>query len=94
MIKARKRRSDSVFLSHFEVLSEVLISTPPVSPDHAQSLVSPDLVEVGVSNVVLLSVNRESSVSVRSPIHFVYFSQSVSPVLNHSFLLYFKLVMK
>ena len=48
--------------SHVEVLSEVLVSAPPVGVDHRNSLVSSNLMEVGVSNVILLSVSWESSI--------------------------------
>ena len=51
-------------LSHVEVLSEVLVSAPPVGVDHADSLISSNLMEVGVSNVVLLSIRWESSVGM------------------------------
>lgn len=46
MVESVERRSDAVLLSHFEVLSEVLVTAPPVGPDHVQLLVSPDLMEV------------------------------------------------
>ena len=87
VIEPRERWSDTVSLSHLEVLSEVLISAPPVGPDHVQSLVSSDLMEVGVSNVVLLSVSWESSVSVGCTVSFVSLTESISPVLNHLLLL-------
>ena len=44
--EARHRGSDVVLLSHFEVLSEVLVSAPPVGPHHGDFLVSSDLMEV------------------------------------------------
>ena len=75
-------------LSHLEVLSEVLVAAPPVGPDHIESLVSADLVEVGVADVVLLSVDGESAVSVGSTMSLVGLSKTVAPVLNHTFLLY------
>lgn len=77
---------DTVLLSHFEVLSEVLVSAPPVGPDHVQPLVSSDLMEVRVSHIVLLSINWESSVGVSGIVHFVGFTNSVSPVEDQSFL--------
>ena len=46
MVKARERRSDSMSFSHFEILPKVLVSAPPVGPDHAQSLVPSHLMEV------------------------------------------------
>lgn len=88
MVEAREGWLDTVSLSHLEVLSEVLVSAPPVGPDHIQSLVSSNLMEVRVSNIVLLSINRESSVSVGCTVGLVGLTKSVSPVLNHSFLLY------
>jgi hypothetical protein len=88
VLETSERWSDIVFLSHLEVLSEVLVSAPPVGPNHAQSLVSSSLMEVRVSNVVLLSISRESSVSVRAILGLVNFSKSESPVFHHSFLLY------
>ena len=74
-------------LSHLEVLSEVLVSAPPVCPDHVQLLVSSNLMEVRISDIILLSVDWESSVSVRGTMGLVGLSKSVSPVLNHTFLL-------
>lgn len=65
MVETRKRWSDTIFLSEFEILSEVLVSAPPICPDHTDSLVPSDLMEIGISHVVLLSVNWHSSVSVR-----------------------------
>ena len=75
-------------LSHLEVLSEVLVSAPPVGPDHTQSLVSLHLMEIRVSNVVLFSVNGESSVSMLGIVHFVSLSESISPVEDHSLLVF------
>ena len=74
-------------LSHFEVLSEVLVSAPPVGVDHRDSLVSSDLMEVGVSNVVLLSISWESSVGVRAIVVLVNFSNVPLPFSNHTFFL-------
>ena len=88
MVETGESRSDTVALSHLEVLSEVLVTAPPVGPDHIESLVSADLVEVGVADVVLLSVDWESAVSVGSTMSLVGLSKTVAPVLNHTFLLY------
>lgn len=76
-----------MLLSHLEVLSEVLVSAPPVSVDHVQLLLSADLMEVGVSHVVLLSVNGESAVVVLGRVHLVDLSNRVAPLLAHSLLL-------
>lgn len=89
VVEAREGRSDSVSLSHFEILSEVLVSAPPVGPDHAQALVPSGLMEVGISHIVLLPVHWESSVSVPRSVLLVCLSESVSPVLDHLFLLYY-----
>lgn len=70
------------------VLSEVLVSAPPVGPDHIQSLVSSNLMEVRISNIVLLSINWKSSVSVWFIVLLVNLSKSVSPVSDHSLLLW------
>lgn len=86
MIEPVERGLDAVSLSHLEILSEVLVSAPPVGPDHAQSLVSSNLMEVRVSHVVLLSVYRESAIRVRSTMSLVSLADSVSPVEDHSFL--------
>ncbi len=77
-------------LSHLEVLSEVLVSAPPVGPDHVESFVSSDLMEVRISHVILLPVNGEPSVSVGEAVTLVCLSDSVSIVLDHSFLFYFE----
>ena len=74
VLEARKRGSDSVLLSHLEVLSEVLVSAPPVEPNVADSLVLQLLVEVGVSHVLLLSVSRESHVFMRRTLSSAHFS--------------------
>ena len=49
---------DIVPLSHLEVLSEVLVSAPPVSMNRTDSLISLHLMEVRVANVVLLAISR------------------------------------
>ena len=87
VIESAERGADTVSLSHLEVLSEVLITAPPVEVDHTKSLVSSDLMEVGVSQVVLVTVGRHTSVSVRTIMHLVVLTNAVSPVLNHLLLL-------
>ena len=87
VVETRESRSDTVTLSHLEVLSEVLIAAPPVGPDHIEALVTELLMEVGVTNVVRLSVDGESAVSVRGTVLLAYLSESISPVLDHAFLL-------
>ena len=87
MIESRECWFDIVSLSHFEVLSEVLVSAPPVSVDHADSLVSSNLMEVRVSNVVLLSIRWHSSVGMRGIVVLVDLSDVPLPLGNHAFFL-------
>ena len=89
MIESTERWLDVVSLSHLEVLSEVLVSAPPVGMDHADSLVSSNLMEVGVSNVVLLVISWHSSITMRSRVMTVNLSNMPLPFFNHAFLLLF-----
>ena len=57
MLESGESWLDSVSLSHLEVLSEVLVSAPPVSVDHGDSLVSSDLMEVGISHIIFLVIS-------------------------------------
>ena len=74
-------------LSHVEVLSEVLVSAPPVGVDHADSLISSNLMEVRVSDVVLLSISWESSVSVWGIVVLVDLSDVPFPLSDHTLFL-------
>ena len=87
VLESREAWLDSVSLSHLEVLSEVLVSAPPVGVDHGDSLVPSNLMEVGVSNVVLLSIGWESSVGVRAIVVLVNLSNMPLPLSNHTFFL-------
>ena len=87
MLESGEAWLDSVFLSHVEVLSEVLVSAPPVGVDHADSLVSSNLMEVRVSDIVLLSIGWESSVGVRAIVVLVNLSNMPFPLSNHTFFL-------
>ena len=86
MVESSLRWSDAMLLSHLEVLTEVLVTTPPVEVDHTESLVSSGLMEVRVSHVVLDTVHWESTVSVTHGVPLVSLTNSVSPVLDHSLL--------
>ena len=88
MVETGESGSDAVALSHLEVLSEVLISAPPVGPDHIQALVTASLMEVRIADVVLLSIDGESAISVRGTVLLAHLTESVAPVLNHTLLLY------
>jgi hypothetical protein len=74
VIETRESWSDAVTFSHLEVLSEVLVAAPPVGPDHIQTLVAASLMEVRVTNVVLLSIDWESTISVTSTVLLADFS--------------------
>ena len=87
MVESAHGWSDIVSLSHFEVLSEVLVSAPPVSVDHTNSLISSHLMEIGVSDVVLLSVDWESPVGVTAIVMLVDFTNMPFPVRNHTLFL-------
>jgi hypothetical protein len=76
-----------VLLSHVEVLSEDLVSAPPVSVNHADSLVTQVLMEVSVSDVVLVAVSGETSVRVRRIVMLVVLTNVPSPLGDHVLLL-------
>ena len=87
VVEAGHRWLNAVSFSHVEVLSEVLISAPPVGVDHADSLISSNLMEVGVSNVVLLSISWESSIGVWGVIVLVDLSDVPLPLSDHTLFL-------
>ena len=89
VVEAADGWPDVVSLSHLEVLSEVLVSAPPVRVDHAHSLVSLHLMEVGVSHVVLLAVRWQTSVRVRVVVVLVVITNMPSPLRHHVLLLLF-----
>ena len=74
-------------LSHLEVLSEVLVSAPPVRVNHTDSLVPLLLMEVRVSNVVLLTVSRQTSIRVRVVVVLIVLTNMPSPLRDHILLL-------
>ena len=86
VVEAREGRLNTMSLSHLEVLSEVLVSAPPIGPDHTEALVSSHLMEVRVPNIVLLSVGGESAVRVASIVALVGLTNTVSPMEDHSLL--------
>ena len=88
VIESRKCWFDIVSLSHFEVLSEVLVSAPPVSVDHGDSLVSSDLMEVGISHIIFLVISWHSSVRVWRIVMLVDLSDVPLPFGDHAFLLF------
>ena len=80
VIEFGESRSDSVRLSHLEILSEVLIAGQPVGPDHIDTLFEASLMEVELADVVLLSVDGESAVSVRGAVLIAKLPESAPPV--------------
>jgi len=87
VVESAQGWSDIVLLSHLEVFTEVLVSAPPVSVDHTETLASSDLMEVRVADVVLDSVDWESAVAMSSTVRLVGLTDSVSPMVDHLFLL-------
>jgi hypothetical protein len=76
-------------LSHIEILSEVLVSAPPIGVDHTNLLVSSDLMEVGISNVVFMTISWETSVRMGTIIMLVDFSNMPFPFGYHIFFFLF-----
>ena len=89
VIESSLGRFDSVLLSHLEVLSEVLISCPPVCKGHGKTFFSGLLMQVRVSHIILLAVSRHSHAVVSKRLRSSNLSELVVPVLDHSFLLIF-----
>ena len=89
MLETGVRRANIVLLSHLEVLPEVLVSAPPVGVDHTETLVSANLMEVSVADIVLMSIGRHTSVRVSLVMLVVGFSNVPSPFGSHVFLLVF-----
>lgn len=85
--EARQGRLDVVPLAQLEVLAEVLVTAPPVQVDHVQPLVTANLMEVRVTNVVLDTVSWESAITSHLTVGLVDLSNSPAPVANHVLLL-------
>ena len=78
---------DVLLLAHLEVLAEVLVTAPPVRVDHAETLVTANLMEVGVSHIVLDTIHRHPSVTVQGAVSLVDLADSPAPVVAHLLLL-------
>ena len=89
MLETGVRRADIVLLSHLEVLPKVLVSAPPVGVDHTETLVSANLMEVSVADIVLMSIGRHTSVRVSLVMLVVGFSNVPSPFGSHVLFLVF-----
>jgi hypothetical protein len=88
MIESRECWLDIVSFSHLKVLSEVLVSAPPVSVDHRDSLISSDLMEVGISDIVFLVISWHSSIRVWGVVMLIDLSNVPLPLGDHRFLLF------
>mmetsp|Transcript_9679 Transcript_9679/g.16279 ORF Transcript_9679/g.16279 Transcript_9679/m.16279 type:complete len:254 (-) Transcript_9679:38-799(-) len=87
VLEAGEGGLDVVPLPHVEVLSEVLVSAPPVSVDHAGSLVLPHLMEVGVPHIVLLAVRGEEVPGLGGAVVVVDHADVPVPLVDHTLLL-------
>ena len=87
VVEAGHRWLDIVSLSHLEVLSEVLVSAPPVGVDHADSLVSSHLMEIGVSYIVLLPIGWQTSIGMGIVIVSIILTKMPSPIVDHTLFL-------
>ena len=76
-----------MLLAHLEVLAEVLVTAPPVKMDHAQSLVTTNLMEVSIPHIVLDTVSWESTIAIQGTMSLVGLTNSVAPVLSHPIFL-------
>ena len=85
--EAGKSRLDILLLAHLEVFAEVLVTAPPVEMNHADSLVTANLMEVRVPDVVLDPVGGESTIAIELTVSLVSLTDSVAPVLNQLLLL-------
>ncbi len=87
VVEAGEAGSNVVAFAHFEVFTEVLVTAPPIGVNHAEALVASDLMEVGVTHIVLLAVHWETHLLVGEAVLIVGLSNSVAEVLNHLLLL-------
>ena len=78
---------DVLSLAHFEVLAEVLVTAPPVHVDHAEALATANLMEVGVSHIVLDTIHWHPSVTVQGAVGLVDLADAPAPVVTHLLLL-------
>ena len=92
----RIRRKQVWFRDAFSSRSTLwsFIATPPVGRDHIQTLVTACLIEDGVAEIVLHSVDWKSAVSVRGAALLDEITESVPPVLQIAFLLWIRVISK
>ena len=87
MGKATLSGLDVLLLAHFEVLAEVLVTAPPVHVDHVETLATANLMEVGISHIVLDTIDWHSSVTIQGAVLLVNLTDSPAPVVTHLLLL-------
>ena len=85
--EAGQRRPDVLLLAHFEVLAEVLVTAPPVHVDHVEALGTANLMEVGISHIVLDTIDWHPSVTIQGAVSLVDLTDSPAPVVAHLLLL-------
>ena len=78
---------DVLLLAHLEVLAEVLVTAPPVHVDHAEALGTANLMEVGISHIVLDTIDWHPSVTIQGAVSLVDLTDSPAPVVAHLLLL-------
>ena len=76
-----------MLFAHFEVLAEVLVTAPPVRVDHVEALVTSHLMEIGISHIVLDTIDGVSPIAMRCIVRWIALANSIAPVLNHPLLL-------
>ena len=78
---------DVLLLAHLEVLAEVLVTAPPVHVDHVEALGTANLMEVGISHIVLDTIDWHPSVTIQGAVSLVDLTDSPAPVVAHLLLL-------
>ena len=87
MSKATFGGLDVLLLAHLEVLAEVLVTAPPVHVDHVEALGTANLMEVGISHIVLDTIDWHPSVTIQGAVSLVDLTNSPAPVVAHLLLL-------
>ena len=85
--KATFGRLYVLLLAHLEVLAEVLVTAPPVHVDHVKALGTANLMEVGISHIVLDTIDWHPSVTIQGAVSLVDLTNSPAPVVAHLLLL-------
>ena len=78
---------DVLLFAHLEVLAEVLVTAPPVHVDHIEALGTANLMEVGISHIVLDTIDWHPSVTIQGAVSLIDLTDSPAPVVAHLLLL-------